>query len=54
MNKYSKKEPKKNGFNLVTIDHAEVLVLRKILIKALKVKGDYNHVIRYPAKSINK
>ena len=38
-----------------TIDYAEMLVLRMIIVfKALKVKGDYNHIIRYPAKSMNK
>ena len=44
MNKYSKKEPKKERVQS-TIDYAEMLVLRVIQVsKASKVKGDHGHV----------
>ena len=55
MNKYSKKEPKKNRFNLATIDYAEMLVLRMInVFKASKVKDDHGHVSLYMGVKIVK
>ena len=55
MNKYSKKEPKKNRFNLATINYAEMLVLRMInVFKASKVKDDHGHVSLYMGVKIVK